>query len=136
MQILLKDSLSDVTLQECLSLHHSLFVVPCQLFDVQNYLKVHPEFFGQKNLAGSTVPMFPFSTVSIVKKEYFCCYKIREFIVRYKLVIPWKKCGILALVHCKNCGVLCPPNEQHTIGGISHQPLKVCLAHLIWCARS
>ena len=38
--------------------------------------------------------------------------------------------------HCKNCGVLCPPNEQHTIGGISHQPLKVCLAHLIWCARS
>ena len=39
-------------------------------------------------------------------------------------------------LHCKNCGVLCPPNEQHTIGGISHQPLKVCLAHLIWCARS
>ena len=39
-------------------------------------------------------------------------------------------------VHCKNCGVLCPPNEQHTIGVISHQPLKVCLAHLIWCARS
>ena len=38
--------------------------------------------------------------------------------------------------HCKNCGVLCPPNEQHTIGVISHRPLKVCLAHLIWCARS
>ena len=43
---------------------------------------------------------------------------------------------ILKYTHCKNCGVLCPPNEQHTIGGISHQPLKVCLAHLIWCARS
>ena len=42
----------------------------------------------------------------------------------------------LKTLHCKNCGVLCPPNEQHTIGGISHQPLKVCLAHLIWCARS
>ena len=39
-------------------------------------------------------------------------------------------------LHCKNCGVLCPPNEQHTIGVISHRPLKVCLAHLIWCARS
>ena len=38
--------------------------------------------------------------------------------------------------HCKNCGVLCPPNEQHTIGVISHRPRKVCLAHLIWCARS
>ena len=23
-------------------------------------------------------------------------------------------------LHCKNCGVLCPPNEQHTIGVISH----------------
>ena len=41
-----------------------------------------------------------------------------------------------AVLHCKNCGVLCPPNEKHTIGGISHQPLKVCLAHLIWCVRS
>ena len=40
------------------------------------------------------------------------------------------------LLHCKNCGVICPPNEQHTIGVISHRPLKVCLAHLIWCARS
>ena len=39
-------------------------------------------------------------------------------------------------VHCKNRGVLYPPNEQHTIGVISHRPLKVCLAHLIWCARS
>ena len=39
-------------------------------------------------------------------------------------------------LHCKNCGVLCPPNEQHTIGVISHRPRKVCLAHLIWCARS
>ena len=38
--------------------------------------------------------------------------------------------------HCKNGGVLCPPNEQHTIGVISHWPRKVCLAHLIWCARS
>ena len=39
-------------------------------------------------------------------------------------------------LHCKNCGVLCPPNEQHTIGVISHRPQKVCLAHFIWCARS
>ena len=39
-------------------------------------------------------------------------------------------------LHCKNCGVLCPPNEQHTIGVKSHRPLKACLAHLIWCARS
>ena len=45
------------------------------------------------------------------------------------LNIPW-------IVHCKNCGVLCPPNEQHTIGVISHRPWRVCLAHLIWCARS
>ena len=43
--------------------------------------------------------------------------------------------SIKPVVHCKNCGVLCPPNEQHTIGVISHRPLKVCLAHLIWCAR-
>ena len=47
-----------------------------------------------------------------------------------------RKARLEKMVHCKNCGVLCPPNEQHTIGGISHQPLKVCLAHLIWCARS
>ena len=26
----------------------------------------------------------------------------------------------LSRVHCKNCGVLCTPNEQHTIGVISH----------------
>ena len=39
-------------------------------------------------------------------------------------------------IHCKNSGVLFPPNEQHTIGVISHQPLIVCLAHLSWCARS
>ena len=44
--------------------------------------------------------------------------------------------GTIGTLHCKNCGVLCPPNEQHTIGVISHRPLKVCLAHLIWCARS
>ena len=24
------------------------------------------------------------------------------------------------LPHCKNCGMLCTPNEQHTIGVISH----------------
>ena len=33
-------------------------------------------------------------------------------------------------VHCKNCGVLCPPKEQHNIGVISHLPLNVCLAHV------
>ena len=26
----------------------------------------------------------------------------------------------LVILHCKICGVLCPPNEQHTIGVISH----------------
>ena len=31
-------------------------------------------------------------------------------------------------LHCKNCGVLCPPNEQHTIGVISHQPLQLGFA--------
>ena len=44
--------------------------------------------------------------------------------------------AISVTLHCKNCGVLCPPNEQHTTGVISHRPLKVCIAHLIWCARS
>ena len=34
-------------------------------------------------------------------------------------------------VHYKNCGVLCPPNEQHTIGVISHRPLKVCVVGVL-----
>ena len=85
-----------------------------------------------------------------------CCYRTGALPCKVRVVgsIPLSETGFLFLhfsfidfltltalrvypdVHCKNCGVLCPPNEQHTIGGISHQPLKVCLAHLIWCARS
>ena len=64
---------------------------------------------------------------------------------------------LLPILHCKNCGVLCPPNEQHTIGVISHRPRHnppylvckslvrhrrvitpnglVCFEHRIWCAR-
>ena len=51
------------------------------------------------------------------------------------LATPCRSIKHLTNLHCKNCGVLCPPNEQHTIGVISHRPLKVCLAHLIWCAK-
>ena len=28
------------------------------------------------------------------------------------------------VLHCKNCGVLCPPNEQHTIGVIPYRVLS------------
>ena len=76
-EIFLKDSLSDVTLQECLSFHHSLFVVPCQFFDVQNYLKVHPEFFGQKNLAG-LCPCFPSPQHPLSKKSTFVAIELEN----------------------------------------------------------
>ena len=62
------------------------------------------------------------------KENMFLCY----FSVQGQHM-TWQPMLVTYIVKTVVCYA---PNEQHTIGVISHRPLKVCLAHLIWCARS
>ena len=70
-------------------------------------------------------------TIYIKNHAYYVCmhskvnYEIYDIIFKLLLYLLAMK------LYFKNCGVLCTPNEQHTIGVISHQPLKVTLFGVI-----